>query len=206
MQVLVDILRQTFRALWANKLRTFLTMFGIAWGVGSLLLLVGLGEGFRTGNQRGLAQMGDNIIFLWPGVIPAVDGQHQSGRHYYLTERDVRDIANEAPHVMRVAPVISRNDIRAVSQFQNYAANTMGVPVDFDVMRNLPHGRGRWLNQADIDQARNVMVIGEEVRKQLFPNEEPIGAYVLLNDIRFQVVGTIALIGRDSSNGNNSRL
>ena len=206
MQVFVDILRQTFRALWANKLRTFLTMFGIAWGVGSLLLLVGLGEGFRSGNERGLKQIGDNVIFIFPGLVPAVEGQHDAGRRYFLTERDARDIANEAPHVMRIAPVLQRSDIRIVSQFQNYSSNTLGASADFDLIRNLPHGEGRWLNQVDLDEKRNVMVIGEEVRKQLFPHQEnPIGAYVLANGIRFQVVGTIALIGRDSSNGNNAR-
>ena len=52
MQMMVDIFGQMLRTLWAHKLRSFLTMFGIAWGVGSLLLLVGVGEGFRTGNQR----------------------------------------------------------------------------------------------------------------------------------------------------------
>ena len=56
MRIVVDILAQIVRTLWAHKLRSFLTMFGIAWGVGSLLLLVGLGEGFRSGNKRSLSQ------------------------------------------------------------------------------------------------------------------------------------------------------
>ena len=56
MQMVIDVFAQIFRTLWAHKLRSFLTMFGIAWGVGSLLLLVGLGEGFRTGNQRNLSE------------------------------------------------------------------------------------------------------------------------------------------------------
>ena len=58
MRVLVDIVRQSLATLWAHKLRSFLTMFGIAWGVGSLLLLVGLGEGFRSGQQKNLAELG----------------------------------------------------------------------------------------------------------------------------------------------------
>src|SRR5436305_1436686 len=61
MHTLFDIVFQTFRTLWAHKLRSFLTMFGIAWGVGSLLLLVGLGEGFRSGNQKELNTMGEMI-------------------------------------------------------------------------------------------------------------------------------------------------
>ena len=60
MRMVIDILAQIFRTLWAHKLRSFLTMFGVAWGVGSLLLLVGLGEGFRSGNKRNLAEFGVN--------------------------------------------------------------------------------------------------------------------------------------------------
>ena len=72
MQMVIDIFAQIFATLWAHKLRSFLTMFGIAWGVGSLLLLVGLGEGFRSGNQRGLSEYGENIMMLFPGRAPAV--------------------------------------------------------------------------------------------------------------------------------------
>src|ERR1051325_10813241 len=70
MQPLSDIFSQIFRNLWAHKLRSFLTMFGIAWGVGSLLLLVGVGEGFRSGNKRELAEFGKDIMFLFPGRAP----------------------------------------------------------------------------------------------------------------------------------------
>src|SRR5438477_184145 len=67
MRVVLDVFAQIFGTLWAHKLRSFLTMFGIAWGVGSLLLLVGLGEGFRSGNKRNLSEYGENIMMLFPG-------------------------------------------------------------------------------------------------------------------------------------------
>jgi len=72
MRSLLDIFVQIFRNLWAHKLRSFLTMFGIAWGVGSLLLLVGVGEGFRSGNKREMAEFGKDIMFIFPGRAPAV--------------------------------------------------------------------------------------------------------------------------------------
>jgi len=67
MQMFLDIVRQSLSTLWAHKLRSFLTMFGIAWGVGSLLLLVGLGEGFRSGQKKNLAELGSDILFVFPG-------------------------------------------------------------------------------------------------------------------------------------------
>jgi putative ABC transport system permease protein len=99
MPMVTDVFAQTFRTLWAHKLRSFLTMFGIAWGVGSLLLLVGLGEGFRTGNKRGLSEYGDNIMFIFPGRAPAVKGKMNSARNYRLTYRDYLDIRDQSPHV-----------------------------------------------------------------------------------------------------------
>ena len=88
MQSFSDILGQVFRAIAANKLRSFLTMFGIAWGVGSLLVLVGLGEGFRSGQHRSFATLGNDIIMMWNGTIPAVANQHTGMRPYRLTLGD----------------------------------------------------------------------------------------------------------------------
>ncbi|MGH9521021.1 MAG: ABC transporter permease, partial [Terriglobales bacterium] len=97
MRLLLDIFVQMLRTLWAHKLRSFLTMFGIAWGVGSLLLLVGLGEGFRTGNQRQLATLGENVMFIFSGRAPAVNGNFNSMRQYYLNDQDLADIKAECP-------------------------------------------------------------------------------------------------------------
>src|SRR5579872_2141992 len=117
MRMVLDIFAQMLRTLWAHKLRSFLTMFGIAWGVGSLLLLVGLGEGFRSGNRRQLDDIGKDIMFLFPGRAPAVEGQHQGMKPYFLTYQDTVDIAQQANLVRAVTPVLQRSDIRAVSDF-----------------------------------------------------------------------------------------
>ena len=91
-----DTLAQVFRAIAANKLRSFLTMFGIAWGVGSLLVLVGLGEGFRSGQQRNLARFGNDVVLMWNGTIPAVANQHTGMRPYQLTLGDAEAIRQPA--------------------------------------------------------------------------------------------------------------
>src|SRR6266699_1080957 len=106
MRLLFEISSQTLRTLWAHKLRSFLTMFGIAWGVGSLLLLVGLGEGFRSGNRKQFDELGENVMFIWSGRAPAVGGSFTGMRHYFLTTKDYRDIASKCPDVRAVAAVI----------------------------------------------------------------------------------------------------
>src|SRR5437868_2185710 len=116
MRFLLDTFGQTLRTLWAHKLRSFLTMFGIAWGVGSLLLLVGLGEGFRSGQHRNLAELGENIIILFPVRVTGT-GVTIPGREYRLTYEDLLAIQQEAMLVGAVTPILTRGDVRAFSDF-----------------------------------------------------------------------------------------
>src|SRR5260370_454653 len=108
MRMLLDIVRQSLSTLWAHKLRSFLTMFGIAWGVGSLLLLVGLGEGFRSGQEKQLATLGQNIMFMFPGRISAVEGSTQSGQTYYFIYKYYLASGKEAKFVGPFLPVRNR--------------------------------------------------------------------------------------------------
>jgi putative ABC transport system permease protein len=204
-RLIFDILGQTFRALWAHKLRSFLTMFGIAWGVGSLLLLVGLGEGFRAGNRRQFDSLGENVMFIWSGRAPEMQGSFTALRQYYLTYRDYEDILRECPSVADAAPAIQRSDIRAVSDFFQASGQIVGVPAKFNQIRNLPLSEGRWINDMDDAQKRTVIVIGDEVRRTLFLGRPAVGATILLNGVRFTVIGTLAKVGHGDNMNLNLR-
>ena len=115
MQNLGDTFGQVFRAIWASKLRSFLTMFGIAWGVGSLLLLVGLGEGFRSGQARQLATLGQDIMFVFSGRIPAVAGSLQSGQTYHFTMTMWRLSKRRAPCGRFLRSSIVRTFVRSAT-------------------------------------------------------------------------------------------
>ncbi|MBZ5656890.1 MAG: ABC transporter permease [Acidobacteriia bacterium] len=205
MQFMTDVFAQIFRTLWAHKVRSFLTMFGIAWGVGSLLLLVGLGEGFRIGNKRGLSEYGENIMFIFPGRAPVVKGSMNSARYYHLTYRDYLDARNEAPHVRAITPILSTNDVHAVSEFATASGELTGAEPQYSGIRYLPLLQGRWLNHLDESQKRNVVVLGDEMTRHLFPGRPAVGAFVLLNQYRFQVVGTLKRVGRGDDNSTNMR-
>src|SRR6201991_739938 len=127
MRALLDIFAQVFRSIGANKLRSFLTMFGIAWGVASLLLLIGLGEGFRSGQRRGLAQLGKDVVMTWGGTIPAMPNQHTGMRPYKLTVGDAEAIRAETQHVRNVTAMINRGDLKQVSEFSSSGGSVMGV-------------------------------------------------------------------------------
>jgi len=202
MRTVFDIFAQIFRNLWAHKLRSFLTMFGIAWGVGSLLLLVGVGEGFRSGNKREMAEFGRDIMFIFPGRAPAVAGSMNSARTYLLTYQDYQDIRKQAPHVRNACPLLSREDLHEVSEFATAGVEIVGVEPQLSEISYLPLKEGRWLNDMDIAQRRNVIVLGNELLKTLFPGRPAVGAFVLLNGMRFEVIGSMPHLGR----GNNTWL
>ena len=206
MRVLLEIFGQTLSTLWAHKLRSFLTMFGIAWGVGSLLLLVGLGEGFRSGNKKQFDSLGENVMFIWGGRAPAVEGSFTGMRQYYLTYKDFLDVRRDCTDVKAVAPVISRGDLRSVSDFFQSSGQVMGVPAYFNQIRYLPINEGRWLNDLDDAQKRKVIVLGDEARRLLFPGRPPIGSTILINGTRFEVIGTLLPIGHGDNNTLNLRM
>jgi putative ABC transport system permease protein len=206
MRTLIDIFAQVFRSIGANKLRSFLTMFGIAWGVASLLLLVGLGEGFRSGQRRGLAQLGTDVIMIWGGTIPALPNQHTGMRPYRLTLGDADAIRNEAPHVRNVTAFINRGDLKEVSEFSSAGGSVMGVEVNYPQIRNLPVAQGRFLNEEDAAQRRRVVILGQKNNKILFPGRPSLGAFITINGARFQVIGVAEKIGRGNNDGDNQRI
>src|SRR5260370_31012283 len=156
MRTAFDIFAQIFRNLLAHKLRSILTMFGIAWGVGSLLLLVGVGEGFRSGNKRELAEFGRDIMFLFPGRAPALTGSMNSARPYLLPYQDYVDIRAQAPHVRTACPILSRTDLHQVSEFATAGVEILGVQPQLNEISYLPIKQRRSLNELDQAQARHV--------------------------------------------------
>ena len=205
MRRFVDSFGQVLSAMWAHKLRSFLTMFGIAWGVGSLLLLVGLGEGFRAGTAKQLASFGDDFMQIYNGRVPAVGGSQLSSRQYYLNYQDFIDIRN-SPYVRNATPVLYRGDLRLVSEYGSSNGYVDGSEPQFYDIRYQPVGQGRWLNWSDEQQRNNVCVIGSEFIRILFPGRPVVGSRLLINGVPFQVVGTIQQIGRGNNADLNMRL
>jgi putative ABC transport system permease protein len=132
-----------------------------------------------------------------------MQGSFTALRQYYLTYRDYLDIQRDCPSVGLVAPVISRSDIRAVSDFYQASGQINGSLAMFNQIRYLPINEGRWLNDMDVAEKRKVVVLGDEARRMLFSGRPAIGATILLNDVNFEVVGTIQRIGHGDNNNLN---
>lgn len=206
MQAVGDIFGQVFRAIWANKLRSFLTMFGIAWGVGSMLLLIGVGEGFRSGQRRSLATLGNDLIMMWGGTIPAVANQHTGMRPYNLTVSDADAIRTQAPGVRAATAFINRNDIKQQSAYESAGGQVIGAEPNYSGIRYLPMKEGRFLSDEDLHDRRRVVVLGEKSAKLLFPGRPVMGETILLNGSRFLVIGLADKNGRGNNDNENQKL
>src|SRR5271168_4476089 len=194
MQNIGDTFGQVFRAIWAHKLRSFLTMFGIAWGVGSMLLLISVGEGFRSGQHRQLANVGNDVIMMWGGTIPAVPSQHIGMRPYQLTVRD--EAAMRASGNFReVMGMIQRNDVKQVSRYETSSGTVVGTEPNYTTVRFLPIATGRFLDNGDLRDRRRVAVVGPKSAVLLFPGRPAVGETILLNGASFEVVGVAGKSG-----------
>jgi len=206
MRMLLDTFGQTLRTLWVHKLRSFLTMFGIAWGVGSLLLLVGVGEGFRNGNRKQLETFGKNIIFFFGGRAPAVEGSFSAMKWFNLTYDDYLAIRNESKLAINISPVIARDDIRGASDYTSTNGQVSGVPPIYSQVRTIPLQAGRWINDQDNAERRRVCVLGREMTRNMFPGRPALGNGILLNGARFEVIGVLSKIGHEEQNATNIRI
>ena len=206
MQNVEDIFGQVFRAIWANKLRSFLTMFGIAWGVGSMLLLISVGEGFRSGQRRQLATLGNDLIMMWGGTIPAVANQHTGMRPYNLTFSDAEAIREQASEVRNATAFIQRNDLKQQSLFESAGGQAIGAEPNYSEIRFMPIREGRFINDADMRERRHVIVLGDKSAKLLFPGRPTMGETVLLNGSRFEVVGIADKTGRGNNDNDNQKI
>jgi putative ABC transport system permease protein len=205
MQSFSDTLGQVFRAIAANKLRSFLTMFGIAWGVGSLLVLVGLGEGFRSGQHRQLSTFGNDVIAMWDATIPALANQHTGMRPYQLTPDDEAAL-KALPQLRAVTGVLNRNDLYEVSAYSSSSGQVMGVEPNFSSVRFVPIAEGRFIDDGDLAQRRRVAVLGSKSASLLFPGRPMLGEVITINDTEFTVIGRVEPISHGNNDSDNQKV
>ncbi len=205
MQNFSDTLGQVFRAIAANKLRSFLTMFGIAWGVGSLLVLVGLGEGFRSGQHKNFEKLGNDLVMMWNGTIPAVANQHTGMRPYQLTLSDAEAL-RKLPELRALTVELQRSDLYEVSQWSNISGHVMGVDPAYPGIRFIPLDQGRFLNAADLADRRRVAVLGAKAAHLLFPGHPFLGEAITINGMEFRVIGTVQSLARGNNDYDDQKI
>jgi putative ABC transport system permease protein len=192
--------QQAAGALWRHKLRSFLTMFGIGWGICCLALIASTGEGFREGQRKNWAQLGDGIVMVFPGRTEMQTGGRRAGRNIHLFQRDVEAIKQLCPLVQVAAGEIKNWSVPVESSHNAGQFLVLGVDPDYLRIRNLPASSGRDINWSDVENRSRVCVLGDSVRKQLFPrNSDALGAKVRIRGYQYDVVGLMSEKNQNSS-------
>ena len=193
-----EAITQVFQNLRANKLRSFLTMFGILWGVISVVILSATGEGFRRGNTHVLEELGRNIAIVWGGRTSLQVGGERAGRRILLTIEDVRALQRESSMIRVVSPEINRG--ASVKSVYNAASLQIhGVEPQYQDIRTIDIEKGRGFRFSDEEQALRVAIIGADAAKQLFGVRDSIGQTIRLNGIPYVVIGQIRKKDQDSN-------
>jgi putative ABC transport system permease protein len=197
--VLRDLIRDVFQTLWAHKLRTALTMFGIAWGVISIVLMVAAGEGLRVGQAKVSQQFGRDLMIIFAGRTSLQAGGTRAGRRIEFEDTDLDRLAQDSPDCQWILPEVGQNDVRIHSNFNASAQMVTGSYPAFADIRSLAIGEGRFYDWNDVANERRVAFLGTEVKKQLFAGRNAIGETIYLDDIPYKVIGVMKAKDQDSS-------
>jgi putative ABC transport system permease protein len=193
-----DLLQDTLATLWAHKRRTLLTMFGIAWGIISITVMVAAGEGLGVGIQRNQETFGKDVMIVFSGRTSMQAGGSRAGRVVHWMEDDYLQMAKESPACKYIMPELG-NEVRVHSAFNSGTISTVGSLPPFSEIRSVDVAEGRFYNDEDNAEARNVAFLGTETKKQLFAEREAIGATVSLNGIPYRVIGVMKSKEQNSS-------
>jgi putative ABC transport system permease protein len=194
-----DLLKDTYQTLTAHKLRTGLTMFGLAWGIVSITLMTAAGDGFREGQRQVAEKFGDSIVIVWPGRTSHQAGGERAGRKIWWTTRDHLAIIPQCPDCQNILPELERGSIPVRSAYNNALLDISGSNPAFQTIRYLPAEEGRFFSTEDDLQARRVAFIGPEARKQLFGTRKALGERITINGLPYEVIGVMKHKEQDSS-------
>ena len=194
-----DVFRQLIRDVKSEKLRTFLTVFGIVWGTVAISLMLAFGTGLHRQLIKQTAGLGDRIVIAWPGLTSIPYEGLGKGRRMRITEEDIASVRQAVPGLKAISSEFS-NGMKLDYGTKTLSVDISGVSPEFGSMRNLiPQRGGRFLNEIDMNNQRRVVFLGAKLSKDIFGGADPVGKTVLLNHSPFTVVGVLIEKDQDSS-------
>lgn len=201
-----DQWNEILEALSAKPLRTFITAFGVFWGITILVILLAASTGLENGVKRGFGGMSTNSMFMWTNSTSKPYKGLPQGRYYNFKNSDIDVLKREFSELLYVSP---RNQLGGFRGSNNVirgtktgAYNVYGDYPEYILQQPMQILKGRFLNYEDIKQKRKIAVIGEGVIRELYQSgEEVLGSYIKVNGVNFMVVGvykSISNMGGDS--------
>ena len=190
-----DHWREIYEALKGNKLRTFLTAFGVFWGIFMLMVLLASGNGLWNGVSQGFSGEATNSLFIWSQRTAKPYRGMPAGRAMQLDSSDNAALRAQIPEAEVICP---RNQLGGFRGGNNVTRGTkagafsvMGDVPEIAKVQSIQMASGRFLNQLDLQERRKVVVIGSRVQELLFnKGENPLGESIKVNGVTFRVIGT----------------
>jgi len=181
-----ETLRMALRSMRAHLMRTLLTLHGIMIGVGAVVTMLGVGNGARKAVVDQISAMGTNLLLVRPGA----PGQRFGGGVTSLVESDAEAI-RELPNVLAALPEI-QGGVTLRAGDRDYQSQALATTEDLPLVRNWPLSNGAFLSADDRVRYRAVAVLGQTVARLIFPSvADPVGRYILVNSVPFQVIGVM---------------
>jgi putative ABC transport system permease protein len=192
MTYLTELLGQVMSSLYRNKLRSVLTMAGIAWGLASMVIVVAMGDSFKEGQRNNTKELGRNIVILFGGRTEMQAGGERAGRRIRLNYADVRNLRSQAYLVQSVALELE-SELKATSPYNSGTFDVSGVEAHFPELRTIPVGEGRFFKASEQTGGERVCFIGLDVKKQLFGTRwGTAGTVIALNSLPYRIAGVMA--------------
>ncbi|MCB0823034.1 MAG: ABC transporter permease [Bacteroidales bacterium] len=190
----LDKWHEIYFALRKNPWRTFFTAFGVFWGIFMLIIMMGAGEGLYNGASRDLGDMSTNSVFMWTRNTTIPYKGFPRGRYYRFNNDDTKALLDNIPEIKYIAPRLqgwSRDGNNNVVRDERTGSfNIQGDYPEINLIDPVKITKGRFINHNDIDNLRKVAVIGLNVYQEMFEtDEDPIGEYIRIQGVYFQVVG-----------------
>jgi putative ABC transport system permease protein len=195
---LVSTLQVALRALLRNRMRSVLTMLGIIIGVGAVIAMIGIGQGADQAVQKQIASLGANMLFTSSGSSTAGGLRIGYGSTKTLVEPDVTAITRECTAVVAAAPG-TQTSAQIVYEGNNWGTRVVGTTPEYFDIRTWPFQTGTSFTHEDVVTAANVAVIGETVRKNLFPSTGAVGKKIRIGNLPFLVVGVLVAKGQSAA-------
>jgi len=188
-------------------MRSFLTMFGIVWGIASVIILVGLGLGFSKDQKKRMETLGKDLVIMWGGRTSSQVGGLAAGRKITLTIDDARLIRDECYLVKMVSPELQRT-VPEVSPYNSAARQISGVWPSFQDFRSLIVSEGRLMTYDDERDANRVVILGWNAARQLYPGQPAVGSTLIIAKYPYTVIAVLAEKKQNSnySGPDNDRL
>ena len=200
-----DTYREILDALTRNKRRSFLTGFGIFWGLFMLLFLIGGGHGLKQLLEKNFEGFATNSVIVVANETTKPYKGFKEGRHWNLQYKDIERLKALIPELEVVTPSLPEWGLSATRDEFTASCSAKGVEADYVKVQAPTMKYGRYLNQVDVAQKRKVCVLGERVWKSLFPNgENPCGQYVCVGSIYYEVIGVDVSTSDINLGGNNA--